>query len=140
MINVALKKQVSIMQLPLQITFHNMAQSDAVAAKVRERAQKLEKYFDGIVSCRVSIERPHHHHDDGNQFRVRVELGVPGEKLVANREPDAHHAHTDVYVAIRDAFNAVRRQLEDYTRELRGQVKAHEPGRQSFVELTSDEN
>ena len=128
------------MQLPLQITFHNMSQSDSVAAKVRERAQKLEKYFDGIVSCRVSIERPHHHHDGGNQFCVRVELGVPGQKLVANRASDSHHAYTDVYVAIRDAFNAVRRQLEDYTRELRGQVKAHEPGRQSFVGLTSDEN
>jgi ribosomal subunit interface protein len=129
------------MQLPLQITFHNMDHSDAVVAKVRERAEKLEKYFDGIVSCRVVIEIPHHHHGAGNQFRVRVEVGVPGETLVANREPDAHHAYTDVYVSIRDAFDAVRRQLEDYSRELRGHVKMHAPpphGR--IAELTPDED
>ncbi|MGZ5091090.1 MAG: HPF/RaiA family ribosome-associated protein [Burkholderiales bacterium] len=128
------------MQLPLQITFHGMDYSEAVAEKVRGRAQKLEKYFNGIVSCRVAIERPHHHHGTGNQYRVRVEVGVPGEKLVANREPDPHHAYTDVYVAIRDAFDAVRRQLEDYGRELRGHVKAQEPAPQGFVELTPDEN
>jgi ribosomal subunit interface protein len=114
------------MQQPLQITFNNVQKSDAITAKVRARAQKLERFFDSIVSCRVAIERPHRHHAAGNQYRVRVELTVPGDKLVANREPDEHHAYTDVYVAIRDAFDSVRRQLEEYARELREPVKAHE--------------
>jgi ribosome-associated translation inhibitor RaiA len=48
------------MELPLQITFHRLERSDAIAAKVGERAQKLEKYFDGIRSCRVAIEVPQH--------------------------------------------------------------------------------
>jgi len=52
---------------------------------------------------------------------------VPGGELVANREPDEHHAYSDVYVAIRDAFDAMRRQLEDYARRQRGQVKEHVP-------------
>lgn len=129
------------MQLPLQITFHNMNQSDAIAGKVRECAAKLDKYFDGIVSCRVVIEMPHHHHGAGKQFRVRVEVAVPGEKLVANRKPDAHHAYTDVYIAIRDAFDAMRRQLEDYSRALHGRLKAHErPSRGRIIELTPDED
>ncbi|MGZ8199111.1 MAG: HPF/RaiA family ribosome-associated protein, partial [Burkholderiales bacterium] len=115
------------MQVPLQITFHNMQRSDAVEAKIRARAEKLERFCDSLVGCRVAIEAPHQHQAAGRHFLVKVEVTVPGEKLVACREPDAHHAYTDVYVAIRDAFDTVRRQLEDYERRRRGQVKAHEP-------------
>ena len=117
------------MQVPLQITFNNVPRSDTLEAKIRERAGKLEKYCDAIVGCRVAIEAPHRHHGTGNSFHVRVEVSVPGETLVASREPDPHHAYTDVYVAIRDAFDTMRRRLEDYERRRRGQVKAHEkPG------------
>ena len=129
------------MQIPLQITFHNMQRSDAVEAKIRSRAEKLEKYCDSIIGCRIAIESPHHHHAAGSQFLVRVEVTVPGEKLVARREPDAHHAYTDVYVAIRDAFDTMRRQLEDYERRRRRQVKAHEtPLHGRVVELNPEEN
>ena len=114
------------MELPLQITFHRLERSDAIAAKVGERAQKLEKYFDGIQSCRVAIEVPHHHHAKGNQFRVRVEVLVPGQQLVVTRGPGEDGSYTDVYVAIRDAFDAMRPQLEDYTAVLRGEVKLHQ--------------
>ncbi|MGZ5730431.1 MAG: HPF/RaiA family ribosome-associated protein, partial [Burkholderiales bacterium] len=99
------------MQIPLQITFHNMQHSEAVEAKIRSRAEKLEKFCDSIIGCRVAVEAPHHHHAAGGHFLVRVEVTVPGGKLVARREPDAHHAYTDVYVAIRDAFDTMRRQL-----------------------------
>ena len=129
------------MQVPLQITFHDMPHSDAVEAKIRSRAEKLEKYCDSMIGCRVAVEAPHHHHAAGNQFHVRVEVTVPGQKLVADREPDAHHAYTDVYVAIRDAFDTMRRQLEDYVRRRRGQVKAHEtPPHGRVVELNPEEN
>lgn len=114
------------MELPLQITFHRLERSDAIAAKAGERAQKLVKYFDGIQSCRVAIEVPHHHHAKGNQFRVRVEVSVPGQQLVVTRGPGEDGSYTDVYVAIRDAFDAMRRQLEDYTAVLRGEVKLHQ--------------
>jgi ribosome-associated translation inhibitor RaiA len=81
------------------------------------------------MSCRVVIELHHRHHHQGNLYHVRVDLKVPDAEIVASREPAEHHAHEDVYVAIRDAFNAVRRRLEDYIRRRRGVVKAHEPRR-----------
>jgi cold shock CspA family protein len=69
-------------------------------------------------------------------FHLRVEASVPGETLVADREPGSHHAYTDVYVAIRDAFDTMRRLLEDYERRRRGQTKAHEtPPHGRVVEL-----
>lgn len=124
------------MQLPLQITFRNLDRSEAIEAKVRERAESLERFYDHIMSCRVVVEAHHKHHRHGNHYRVRVDVTVPDGELVASRDPDEHHAYTDVYVAIRDAFDTVRRQLEDYARRTRRQVKSHEaPPHGRIVEL-----
>jgi hypothetical protein len=57
---------------------------------------------------------------------VRVDLTVPGGELAVTRGPSPlHQAHEDPLVAIRDAFDAARRELMDYARRQRGQVKAH---------------
>ncbi|MCC7484672.1 MAG: ribosome-associated translation inhibitor RaiA [Burkholderiales bacterium] len=113
------------METPLQITFRGLTHSDAVETRIRERADRLERYYDRIIGCRVVVEELHQHHRKGNHFHVRVDVTVPGTEIVANREPDANHAYTDVYVAIRDAFDAVGRQLEDYARRQDGCVKTH---------------
>lgn len=127
------------MQLPVQVIFRNMVPSAAVEAEVRERAEKLERCSDRITSCRVAIEARHRRHRQGNLYHVRVDVKVPGAELVASREPAAQHAHEDVYVAVRDAFDAIRRRLEDHARERRGEVKRHEaPPHGSIVELYSD--
>ena len=113
------------MQIPLQITFRDMEPSDAVEAKIREKAEKLDRFHDHIMSCRVVVEMPHQHHNQGKLFHVTVDITVPGSEIVANHASDQNHAHEDPYVAIRDAFDAAKRQLEDYVRRRRGQVKNH---------------
>ena len=113
------------MQLPLQITFRHMDSSEAVAARIQERAAELERFFDRIVSCRVVVECRHPRRHQGNLFRVRVDLKVPGKEIVVGRDPVAHRAHEDVHVAVRDAFDATRRLLEDHVRLGRGDVKLH---------------
>ncbi len=107
------------MQLPVQVTFRNLPPSEAVEAAVRERAGRLDRFFDRIVACRVVVEAPHQHHRKGRLYHLRIDLTVPGEELVVSREPAEHHAYEDVYVAIRDAFDEARRQLEDYVRRHR---------------------
>ena len=114
------------MQLPPQITFRQMAHSDAVEAKIRQRAEGLDKYYENIISCRFVVHPAHKHKHKGNLFQVNIDLTVPGKELAVTKEPDEHQAHEDVYVSIRDAFDAMRRQLEDYARIKRGDVKAHE--------------
>lgn len=98
------------MILPVQTTFRNMDASAAVAARVQEEADKLDKYFDRITSCRVIVEA---HHRRGEPFHIRIELGVPGKELVVTHEPTLKHEeqgewhkhlevegpHKDVYVA-----------------------------------------
>jgi len=114
------------MQIPLQITFRDMEPSDAVEAKLREKADNLERFAEHITSCRVIVEAPHKHHHKGNIYGVKIDITLPGDEIIVNRHPEQNHAHEDVYVAIRDAFDAARRQLEDYVRIRRNKVKVHE--------------
>lgn len=115
------------MQTPLQIAFQGVQHSDAVEARIREEAEKLEQFCDRITSCRVVVAKPQHRHHKGDTFHVRVLLTVPGAAEIAvSREPAASGAHEDVYVTIRDVFKAARRQLQDLNRKREGQVKEHE--------------
>lgn len=119
--------QAITMQIPLQVSFRHMEPSGAVEADVREKVAKLEHFCDRITSCRVVIEAPHQHQHKGNLYQVRIDITVPGREIAVTHEGPKNHAHEDVYVAVRDAFNAAGRQLEDYARKIRGQVKHHEP-------------
>ena len=114
------------MDLPLQITWRGLTPSEAVEADIRDKAAKLEQFHDHIVSVRVVVERPHQHHQQGNLFHVSLDIKVPGKEIAVGRGPAAHQAHEDAYVAIRDAFDAARRQLQDYNRVQRGDVKVHD--------------
>jgi cold shock CspA family protein len=91
-----------------------------------ETPLELEQYYDRITSCRVVVEKEHRRHQKGNLYRVSVDLLVPGKELVVSRKGPKNHAHEDVYVAIRDAFGAATRQLEDYVRSRQGKVKSHD--------------
>lgn len=129
------------MQQPLQITFRDMPPSEAVEAVIREKAEKLDQFFDKIMSCRVMVESPHTHQHQGILFHVRVDLTVPGGELVASRSPGDNHAHEDVYVAIRDAFDAAKRQLQEYKRKLKNKVKTHTPpAHGQVIELLPDQD
>lgn len=113
------------MPIPLHITFRNVDRSSLIEAYIRERAESLERYAGQIVSCRVVVESPHRRHRQGQLFHVRVEMVVPGGDIIIRRDPADKHAHEDVFVAVRDAFNAARRRLQDHVRRRRGDVKHH---------------
>jgi ribosome-associated translation inhibitor RaiA len=108
------------MQLPLQVTFRHMDASPALETRIRQRADELEQFFGRITSCRVVVECQHKHRHQGKLFEVRIDMTIPGTQLVAGRDHGLNHAHEDAHVAVRDAFDAMRRQLEDYAREHRG--------------------
>lgn len=101
------------MKTPLQITFRDLPHSDALETHIRDKAQKLEQLFAEIISCRVVVEQPARHQQQGKLFNIHIDLGVPGSEILVDRQ-----ANEDVYVALRDAFDAARRQLEDYARQL----------------------
>lgn len=116
------------MEIPLEVNFRNMDPSPAVEARIREKAAKLERFNDRIIGCTVVVEAPHRHHHKGKLYSVHIDISVPGKDLVVDRAKPLDHSHEDVYVAVRDAFNAAVRRLEDYTSKLRGDVKTSTRG------------
>lgn len=121
------------MQVPLEISFHQVQPSEAIEEYVRKRADKLERFHPRIIRCRVAIEEPHRRHKNGNRFDIHVEVSVPGKILTVGREPGDLTEHLDVYQALRDAFTAMERQLEGEVRARRGEVKTHEEHPRGFV-------
>lgn len=121
------------MQIPVQVTFRNMDASPALESKIQEKAHKLEQVFNRITSCRVVVEADHRHHHQGFLYHVRIDVTVPEKELVVSRQHDRHPAHEDAFVAVRDAFNAMRKQLEHHAEKLRGDVKTHEEQPQGTI-------
>lgn len=114
------------MQLSPEITFRGLESTPAIEGKVRERVERLNRFYSRIMGCRVVIESHHRHQNKGKLYHVRVAVTVPGGELVVSRDPKENQAHEDAYVAVRDAFDAMERQLESFAHRQRGDVKAHE--------------
>jgi cold shock CspA family protein/ribosome-associated translation inhibitor RaiA len=112
--------------VPVEVTFHGFPTSPTVEDAIRRRTAQLERFHSRITHCRVVVESPHRHHAKGKLYHLRIVISVPGGQIVVSEEGHDRHAHEDVYVAIRDAFNAVDRKLEDFVRRQRGDVKHHE--------------
>jgi ribosomal subunit interface protein len=111
------------MELPLQIVFRDIPKSEAVEAAIRKHAAKLDEFDSRVMSCRVALEHDANHQHQGKLYSVHIDLKVPGKEISSSHG----HANQDVYAAIRDAFDAVQRQLEDHVRAQRGQAKLRHP-------------
>ncbi len=103
------------------IHFLDMPRSESVEAKIRDRIDGLSHFSPDIQKCEVWVASPHGHHRKGRLYGVRIRLTAPGEEIDIDLQPE----QDDVYVSIRQAFDAARRKLEDFERRQRGKVKAH---------------
>ena len=117
------------MQLPVQITLREMAPSEALDTRIRAKAAKLAEFHSNITSCRVTVEESGKHHRQGRHFKVNVDVRVPGREFVANHDHDE-----DIYIALREAFAAVRRQIDEHVRVQQGHGKAHKAAPQEETE------
>ncbi|MEZ5855070.1 MAG: HPF/RaiA family ribosome-associated protein [Hyphomicrobiaceae bacterium] len=107
------------MQGPLEITFHGLERSDAVEARVREKFKRIEGHFERITHARVVIEAPQRRTQVPKFFHVRIDIGIPGHKpILVTHDPEPNSAHTDVMLAVRDAFNAAQRQVNELASRL----------------------
>ena len=102
------------MSKPVQITFQDLTPSAALEAVIRDRASRLRVQDERITDCRIALSRARRRGRRGHIYQVRIEISRPGDDVIVSREPGIDRAHEDVYVAIRDAFEAARRQLHDH--------------------------
>lgn len=111
------------MNTPLEIAWHNVEKSEPLEARIRERVDKLHRYFDRINSCHIVVERPHRSQHHGKEFHLRIEVRVPEHEIVISNDPGDRRDHFDPNIAIRDAFDAMERRLEGHSQKMRGDVK-----------------
>lgn len=110
----------------LQVTFRDMDPPLLAEQRIRERVERLERLHPRITSCHVVVETPPRHHRKGVLYAVSIDLAVPGGELVVNKNQNDKHAHEDFFVAMRDAFNAMEKQLRGFAARGQGRVKTHE--------------
>ncbi len=111
------------MSFSLNIAFRNMDASAAAEALVRQRAEELEHLSDRISACRVVLDCTHRQNQLSRLYRVHIDLTLPGGTIVVNRDAGSNHAHDDLPLAIRDAFEAARRQLQEHLRKHDGTAR-----------------
>jgi ribosome-associated translation inhibitor RaiA len=111
------------MKLPLQVTFRDLVPLPSLEGDIRRRAAKLEEFAPDLSSCHVVVEATGNRHHQGHRYLVKIDVRLPGEELFAGQ----HHGSEDIELAVRGAFDAMARRLEDHVRQRRGQVKQHAP-------------
>jgi hypothetical protein len=132
------------MTLPLQITFRNIRHSAEIESWVRAEAEKLEMFNHRIIGCRVAVEVPHRHQRKAKPLHIRIDLTLPGKEIVITHEPVALRRtllkreesgttrtkpgplHSDMELAIHEAFKSAGRRVKDFARRQRGEVKTHD--------------
>ena len=114
------------MQVPIQISFDGLGHSDALEFAIQSKIRQLERLCPALISARVMVGLSERRQQQGRLFRFRIDMTLPGHEIIVDRDPSEHHSHEDPYVALRDAFRAARRQLEDYIRiNFRGKKRQH---------------
>lgn len=121
------------MEQELIISYRDFPKSDAVDETIRDRVEKLEHFFGRITSCRVVVSQNHHGHNKGNHYQVTVDLHVPGQNIVVSRDPKAKGDADDIYVVIRDAFDATERKLKEHA------AKMHDHSKQDSIRTVNRE-
>jgi ribosome-associated translation inhibitor RaiA/cold shock CspA family protein len=124
----------------VEISWKGLDATPDIESRVAARVARLEKISGRLTSCRVAIDAPHQHHRTGNLYEVRIEARGPMAVFVVDRDPGDHFAHKDLHVAVRDAFDAIERQIkrwnqthggrpESHVEPLRGRIDSLDPGR-----------
>jgi len=105
--------------LPFELRQKDVTLPPAMAEEIRERAAKFDHLFDRVMRCRVTVEGSGTHHRQG-LYGVKIDLTVPGSEIIVEK-----HAAANLELALKDAFDAAGRRLEDHVRRRRGFVKRH---------------
>lgn len=113
------------MNTPLEISFKGLDKSPAIEAKIAEKAAKLEKHFDRMTHCRVVVAAPHKHSHKGKTYEIKIDIGIPGTApLIVTHESAVGQAQEDLKIALRDAFEAAGRRLDEVVEKMNGAARA----------------
>ena len=112
------------MRVPIEITYRNVAKRDGIEQLIHDKAEKLNDFHDGIVSCRISLEQDQESKRSVKQFHVRISLRVPpGKELVVHQKSSEQETGDSLRTVITEAFKTIGRQLKKQKQKQRAHVK-----------------
>ena len=114
------------MTITPQVTYRDFSAPQLAADRIQERVDRLEQIFPRINSVHVVAEEANRSRTKGKLFQFHIDVSVPGGELAVSNDQHDRHAHEDFFVAMRDSFNAMERQLKAWAQKHRGEVKTHE--------------
>lgn len=112
-----------------RLAFPDFEGTESIRYAIESRIEKLERFFDRILRCEVVVTCPHKHRQQDRLYTIHIHMALPGKDIYINRDPNRNEAHRDIYVAIRDAFDAAERSLKKRVRILRKEIKRHRESR-----------
>jgi len=121
--------------IPYQISFLDFSESDAVKFAIQKRIERLEHFFDQVITCQVVVSCPHRKRSSDRLCQTQIRLFTKGESAIVNRDPQKNESHRNIYIAIRDSFDSLERILKDQTRIMRREVKHHEKMPAKFASM-----
>lgn len=114
------------MRVPLELTFRDVEKTEEIETLIREKVAKLDRFANNLISCHIAVEQPKKTLQNGNPYRVRIDLRVPpNQEIVIRREPGEGDRHDPLAVVLKDAFHAAEHKLSQITARERGDVKLH---------------
>jgi len=114
------------MQVPVEIAYRNVFKTEELESLIAGEVARLERVYDRITSCRLSVERPNQHLDNGSVYRVRIEVRVPsGKDIVVKSEPGQGDLHDSLATVVQDVFDRARRALRKEVALMRREMKRH---------------
>jgi ribosomal subunit interface protein len=99
------------------ITFRHIDHSGAIEDRARKLGSRLERFDERIIRCHITLEGPENRRDGGAPYFVKIDLTVPGAQIHADSLHADGAGHKDIYLALRDAFNNAKRQLQTLDRD-----------------------
>lgn len=103
------------MSSTLTLTFRRIERSGNLVARVRAIGERLRRSHHRISHCHITVLGAS---DEGvSGVVVKIHVCVPGAQIHADGVAPDGAQHQDVFTALRDAYESVRRQLQDLHRD-----------------------
>jgi ribosome-associated translation inhibitor RaiA len=127
------------MQTTPEIHFHGIEKSEAIEDRVREKVSKLEKHCGRMTRCRVVLEAPHRSPQKPKAYKIKIEISLPRRQpIVVSHEREGSHAHEELPLAIRDAFDAALRKVDEVSTKVGARTKLERGRRQPRSEAPAE--
>jgi ribosomal subunit interface protein len=101
------------MRSPITLSFRHLDHSGALEARARELGERLQRYGERITQCHMTLEGSRGGQRSGAPYVVKIDLAVPSAQIHADSLQIDGAGHKDIYLALRDALNNAKRQLQE---------------------------